>query len=371
MSSLVDVRTVWSHPRGAIAREGVDVTALLEVRVPAQHDTPSHAQAWRVKFVVDLSFSMRADLARLVESLAQAVDRVPDGSILAIDTFADDLLVLVPPTRVDATARQAAKRAIRGCRCRGGTNLELAFRALQAFASEPCDAGLHPFGVCFTDGQPMAGERDPVRLAALLSPSATFHMVAYKAASDCWVAKAFGERSVNNVVAYCVDAPSMLASIDRVLPDATKLTITGIALAVAPDAGVTVVGAPTAIPDLVEGAAVNVLVDLRLEAAALGAQTVGTATLSLYQGEVSEVVPLRLERVERAVAVPVPSELRAERLRVRAGAALGVVQREVAAQRLDVALEHVREVARDASRTASTRRACSRASIGSSPTPRS
>ena len=140
----------------------------------------------------------------------------------------------------------------------------------------------------------------------------------------------------------------MLASIDRVLPDATKLTITGIALAVAPDAGVTVVGAPTAIPDLVEGAAVNVLVDLRLEAAALGAQTVGTATLSLYQGEVSEVVPLRLERVERAVAVPVPSELRAERLRVRAGAALGVVQREVAAQRLDVALEHVREVARDA-----------------------
>ena len=342
MSGFVQVSSSVSHPCG-VARTSNDlVSVLLRMKALEQHDHAS--RLWKVVMMVDVSMSMYHDLPRLKSSLLAALQRVPDGSLVAIYTFARSVLPLFPTSMHEYVAvtpetRERLRTAVGSITCRPGTNLEAAFRCL---GGSP-DTFYNCFGVCFTDGQPIDGERDPTKLAELLDPSRTVHMIAYKSGSDCWVAKAFGERSVNNIIEYCTDANTINQSIERVFPDATKLTITDITVDVAVPEGVTPVHRPISIPDTVEGTTRSLLFDFRADSVLEDVESHTLAfTVKLFGGEMQVDEKVVIQRVPRSVAVPVPAEIRAERVRQATNAALSRVQNELRVDNMVDALSAAR-----------------------------
>jgi hypothetical protein len=288
------------------------------------------SRPWKVIMMVDVSMSMYRDLARLKSSLLAAILRIPDGSLVSIYTFACDVVRLFPTSmdaqeyvQVTQETRERLRAAIGSIQCRAGTNLEAAFRCL----SGTPDPFYNCFGVCFTDGQPMHGERDPKKLAELLDPFRTVHMIAYKAGSDCWVAKAFGERSVNNIIEYCTNASDMQVSVERVFPDATKLTLTDIAIDVTLPDDITLVHRPVSIPDTVEGTTRSLLFDFRVYPVSEDIDWQALSfSVSLFDGEMRVDEHVAIQRVPCSVAVPVPAEIRAERVRQSTNGALTRVQ---------------------------------------------
>ena len=331
MSSFVQLSSVTSHPCGVARMSDEQVSVLLRMKALEQQNHAS--RLWKVVMMVDVSMSMYHDLARMKSSLSAAIDRIPNGSLIALYTFARDCVRLLPIPADDAEylqvtqeTKERLRAAVGSITCRAGTNMEAAFRLMCG----PPDSFYNCFGVCFTDGQPMHGERDPKKLAELLDPSRTVHMIAYKSGSDCWVAKAFGERSVNNIIEYCTDASHMQLSIDRVFPDATKLMLTDIVVDVTLPHGVTLVQRPIGIPDTVEGTTRSLLFDIRVGPVSDDVEGQSVCfTVSLFDGEMQVVEKVVIQRVPRTVAVSVPAEIRAERVRQSTDRVLNRVQNEI------------------------------------------
>ncbi len=341
---MLRAEVISSSPPGVVSSE-TEVGMLVRLHAKPNDAIHHHTASWSVKFLIDLSMSMVNDLPYLKQCLNGAIDALPDGSTLSIDTFAKDLAVLFPRTTISSQSRPLLKQLVAQCKCRGGTNLEL---AMQSMANEPTVQGHLNFGVIFTDGQPMQGERDPRALVAILPSDRVFHMVAYKSGSDCWVAKAFGERNVNNIIAYCTDADKIESAVERIFPTKNKLTIADIQVTVAPEAGVELSAVPSPIGNFAEDEVGETLIELRLPAAPIGAHKVADVTISYFDGELSMVVPLVVTRLERQIACLVPKQVCAFCLKREARAQMDAVQSSIHSQDVGGALRVVRALTEQA-----------------------
>ena len=341
---MLRAEVLSSSPPGVVA-SATEVSMLVRLHAKPTDAIHHSAAPWSLKFLIDLSMSMYNDLPYLKQCLNGAIDALADGSTLSIDTFATDLVVLFPRTTISSQSRPLLKQLVAECNCRGGTNLEL---AIQSMANEPAVHGHLNFGVIFTDGQPMQGERDPHALAAILPSDRVFHMVAYKSGSDCWLAKAFGERNVNNMIAYCTDAGEIQSAVERIFPTKNKLTITDIQVTVDLEAGVELSATPCPIGNFAEDEVGETLIEFRLPAAPVGAHKIADITVSYFDGELSTAVPLVVTRLERQIACLVPKQIRAFCLKRDTRAQMDIVQSSVHSQDVGGALRVVRALTEQA-----------------------
>ena len=198
MPSYLSIETLLSCPDGLpTAEASASFLVNLDAIPPALSDFKS-CRCFDVAIAIDVSMSMYHVMPSMVQHLERILDRLPDGSLLTVWTFARDIQPLMNRASVNIHTRISLKSCFRSICCRGGTNLELPFRALAAHTSAALQTECAPFcfGVILTDGQPMAGIRDPRLLSEILPDNRTNHMLAYSKGADCWVAKEFGKRSI-------------------------------------------------------------------------------------------------------------------------------------------------------------------------------
>lgn len=266
---------------------------------------------WSTCWVVDVSMSMYGDIARVKTNMITALARVPFGSTLCIHTFAADVRMLVNVVVDTDATREMVRHKIQSIACRGGTNLEAAFRVLNEF---PVSEHRINFGVALTDGQPMKGERDPTKLSELLSTERAFHLISYKSGADCWVAKAFAKRNVQNIVTFATTAAEVGESLDRIFPDVSKFVVSGVRYDCNLTPGVQFCEPPPsrALSDVVAGEIHTILLRLRVDCVdSVGPQTLLSLRISYFDDEFTIERTVILERTADVVLAPVPREIRA------------------------------------------------------------
>ena len=149
----------------SFADDGSDHVALW-VDVP--DDAKSAHVPTALTLTIDTSGSMRGAKIRDARKAAQAVvDRLSDGDIVAIHTFADDARVRVSPTVLTPVSRRHIAAVIEELAAVGGTNL---FDAIKVAEAETWRVpATHPVRrvVVISDGKATVGPSEPSTIAQL------------------------------------------------------------------------------------------------------------------------------------------------------------------------------------------------------------
>lgn len=128
---------------------------LLELRL--QEDVGASVQPLNLSLVLDHSSSMQRDdkLQRLKQAVSRIIDSMDARDYLSIITFGDRASVLLPSSPLGN--KRAAKEALDGIRCRGGTEISTGIRAgLQELQGH--SANLISQMIVLTDGQTYGDE---------------------------------------------------------------------------------------------------------------------------------------------------------------------------------------------------------------------
>ena len=136
---------------------------LLELKLSEQ--AASSQQPLNVSLVLDHSSSMQRDdkLLRLKEAVMRIIDLMHPLDYLSIITFGDRAQVLLPSSPLGN--KRAAKEALDGIRCRGGTEISTGIRAgLQELQSR--SSNLISQMILLTDGQTYGDEDLCLELAS-------------------------------------------------------------------------------------------------------------------------------------------------------------------------------------------------------------
>jgi Ca-activated chloride channel family protein len=215
----------------------VDVPAALrKARAPAD-----------VALVIDTSGSMagaKIENARL--AARELVDKLSDGDIVSITTFANEAEERVPPTVLDASIRAHIRHVIASLGPQGGTNMFDGLRwaetrVLQGPATHPVRRV-----VMISDGQANIGPSSPDVLGALAARGADGGVQV----SAIGVGLDYDERTLNALAVrssgrlYHLEEPRELAAIlDREIGLLQTTAATGAVVEIVPAPGVHVIGA--------------------------------------------------------------------------------------------------------------------------------
>jgi Ca-activated chloride channel family protein len=229
-------------------------------------DVPSAATRARspagVALVIDTSGSMagaKIENARI--AARQLVDRLGDGDIVSIGTFANDAEERVAPTFLTAQSRLSLHGVIAGLVPQGGTNMFDGLRWAEGRASTMPPS--HPVRrvVMISDGQANIGPSSPDVLGAVAARGADSGVQV----SAIGVGLDYDERTLNALAVrssgrlYHLDEPRELASIlEREIGLLQSTAATAAMVEIVPAPGVTILGADGVRIDRTSGGAVQV-----------------------------------------------------------------------------------------------------------------
>lgn len=214
-------------------------------------DVPASAQRARapadVALVIDTSGSMagaKMDNARLAAQ--ELVDRLADGDVVSIITFANNAEERLRPTRLDAGTRTEIRGVIAGLVPTGGTNMFDGLRWAEANVARA--PATHPVRrvVMISDGQANVGPSSPEVLGQVASRGADDGVQV----SAIGVGLDYDERTLNALAVrssgrlYHVDEPRDLSPIiDREIALLQTTAATNAVVEVVPAPGVQILGA--------------------------------------------------------------------------------------------------------------------------------
>lgn len=226
----------------------IDVPAARrKVRAPAA-----------VALVVDTSGSMGGAKIEHARAAAKAfVDKLPDGDILSLASFADTAEELVAPTALSAATRPGVMRAIATLEPTGSTNLFDGLRLAERRAvTAPATHGVRRV-VLISDGQANVGPSSPDVLGAIAQRGAD-HGVQV---TSLGVGADYDERTLNALAVassgrlYHLTEPREMSSImERELALLQSTAATEAFVEIVPAPGVELLGADGARTSFVDGA---------------------------------------------------------------------------------------------------------------------
>jgi Ca-activated chloride channel homolog len=149
---------------------------FLGVWVDVPDIRPEVRPAMELALVVDTSGSMAgAKIENARNAASMLVRSLKDGDIVALDAFSDTARTVVPPTRLNAAARQEILRAIAGLSVSGSTNMFDGLTLAEGqVAAAPASHSLRRI-VVISDGIANVGPSTPETLGAIAERGLRFH----------------------------------------------------------------------------------------------------------------------------------------------------------------------------------------------------
>ncbi|WP_437588927.1 vWA domain-containing protein [Sorangium sp. So ce1000] len=241
---------VWIGAAGAsdFALPGTRETQLgVWIDVPAARGQARAPAA--VVLLVDTSGSMQGPKMEHARAAAQAfVDRLPDGDLVSVTSFADTAQARVSPTVLGPATRPAVARAIAALGPEGSTNLFDGLRLAEQHALTAPSTHAVRRVVLISDGQATIGPSSPDILGALAERGAA-HGVQI---TSIGVGADYDERTLNALAVgssgrlyHLTEAREMSAVLERELALLQATAATGAFVEIVPAPGVEVLDVPS------------------------------------------------------------------------------------------------------------------------------
>lgn len=233
----VQFKDVLSHPYGAEANKANDVDYVVDAKlIPSESMEATTLPPFDVMMLLDISGSMDPYMQKLKDHVKREIDSCPVGSRVHIFAFAANVQeVAISDELLVQEERDSLKARIDALETKPYTNLENAFKKI---ATHKALSGYHNFAVCFTDGEPTKGERDPKRLGDLLPTDKTCHIVSFTNSSSSEIALHYSKRNPNNIAVYIQTAAEM-DEFKKVFPTEAEHIASDVKFRVEPEANVT------------------------------------------------------------------------------------------------------------------------------------
>ncbi|WP_437966898.1 VWA domain-containing protein [Sorangium sp. So ce260] len=243
-------RGVWIGAAGAsdLVLPGTRETQLgVWVDVPAARREARAPAA--VALLVDASGSMQGAKMDHARAAAQAfVDRLPDGDVVSLASFADAAQERVAPTVLGPATRPAVARAIAALGPEGSTNLFDGLRLAERHAAAAPPTHAVRRVVLISDGQANIGPSSPEILGALAQRGAD-HGVQI---TSIGVGADYDERTLNALALgssgrlyHLTEARQMSSVLERELALLQTTAATGAFVEIVPAPGVELLGVPS------------------------------------------------------------------------------------------------------------------------------
>ncbi|WP_437831806.1 vWA domain-containing protein [Sorangium sp. So ce1153] len=256
-------RGVWI---GAAGASDFVLPGTRETQLGVWVDVPAARRGARapaaVALLVDASGSMQGAKMEHARAAAQAfVDRLPDGDVVSLASFADAAEERVAPTVLGPATRAAVARAIAALGPEGSTNLFDGLRLAEKHAVMAPSTHAVRRVVLISDGQANIGPSSPDLLGALAQRGADRGVQI----TSIGVGADYDERTLNALAVgssgrlyHLTEAHEMSSVLERELALLQTTAATGAFVEIVPAPGVEIVGVPNERSDR-SGDAIRVL----------------------------------------------------------------------------------------------------------------
>ncbi|WP_437576574.1 vWA domain-containing protein [Sorangium sp. So ce887] len=243
-------RGVWI---GAAGASDFVLPGTRETQLGVWVDVPAARRGARapaaVALLVDASGSMQGAKMDHARAAAQAfVDRLPDGDVVSLASFADAAQERVAPTVLGPATRPAVARAIAALGPEGSTNLFEGLRLAERHAAAAPSTHAVRRVVLISDGQANIGPSSPDLLGALAQRGAA-HGVQI---TSIGVGADYDERTLNALAIgssgrlyHLTEARQMSSVLERELALLQTTAATGAFVEIVPAPGVELIGVPS------------------------------------------------------------------------------------------------------------------------------